>query len=107
MEMHQITLPEIETHWIGITYVLVGIGLYGGYRGWGAPFRLLYFCVFPVHWAVISYWTWRERNPTDARHLNEWIGVIVGRAITTCFALAVIWFVLYVLADSFLPGFRQ
>lgn len=87
-------LPEVESHWILIAYALAGIGLYGGYRGWIAPFRLLYFCIFPIHWLLWHFWEWRQRNPETARVVDEGACNLLGGAFELIGGL-LIWMVIY------------
>jgi hypothetical protein len=85
----------LEPHWLAAVYVLAGIGLYGGYRGWGGFGRLLYFCLFPVHWALFRFWAWRQRNPDDAGQLDFQVGEFLGASFEIVGGL-IMWCVIYI-----------
>jgi hypothetical protein len=59
-------------------YVIVGIGLYGGYRHWGTPLRMLYAALFPLHWAVVALVSFLSRH-------GRTVGVVIARVV--CAAL--------------------
>jgi hypothetical protein len=55
-------------------YVLIGIGLYGGYEFWGFFGKALYWCCFPIHASVfglaILAWQYVTLAVADIRYVT-------------------------------------